>query len=194
MGHREIPATGKHDWEESFVDPTCTENGRTAQICKNCGQKNPDFAGEDLGYLGEVALGHDFVNGVCSRCEKIPAETTASAHVDGTKNNVRFTATVVDFPEHAPIVKKGILYITSSQYTPAGAGLEDDLKIGSSCTYVKDKYTESNTSNTIYFDLNVGTATTRKLYARGYVIVREDGAEKVYYGPAITTSFQELSK
>ena len=49
-----------HSYEALAVPATCTEGGFTAWSCAECG---------DWYYAGETpALGHDFVNGVCTRC------------------------------------------------------------------------------------------------------------------------------
>ena len=40
-------------------DPTCTEKGKVERICLICGEKD---------YLDIEALGHYYVNGVCTRC------------------------------------------------------------------------------------------------------------------------------
>ncbi len=50
-----------HDMVDTVVAPTCTEKGYTAHECSRCGYKtnNTDE---------KAALGHNMVNGVCSRC------------------------------------------------------------------------------------------------------------------------------
>ena len=55
----EVPATG-HSYEAVVTDPTCTATGFTTYTCE-CG----DY------YIKDVvdALGHNFVNGKCERCE-----------------------------------------------------------------------------------------------------------------------------
>ncbi|MBR1677097.1 MAG: hypothetical protein IJ706_07310 [Clostridia bacterium] len=52
----------KHDYEEEVVAPTCTEQGYTTYECIVCGDS----------YVGDYtsALGHNYVNGVCTRCEE----------------------------------------------------------------------------------------------------------------------------
>ena len=52
-----IPATGEHDFEESFVDATCTEPAKAGQVCKVCGATNGDMTVVE----GSEALGHDWV-------------------------------------------------------------------------------------------------------------------------------------
>ena len=59
-----------HIWKdgETLLEPTCTTAGKKQKVCENCGK------------LLEVeipALGHNFVNRVCTRCgEKEPGCTT----------------------------------------------------------------------------------------------------------------------
>ena len=59
-----------HNWKdgETLLEPTCTEAGKKQKVCENCGK------------LLEVeipALGHNYVNRVCTRCgEKEPGCTT----------------------------------------------------------------------------------------------------------------------
>lgn len=193
LKRRAIEPTGRHEYVEEVLDPTCTENTKIIQSCKHCGIQNPDFPPVDMGDIeGFGALGHDFVNGICSRCDKAAAEMKASAIVEDGINKVRFSASIVDFPASAKVVKKGILYITSASYDPAASSLEEDLQVGSSCAYTKVKETADNSSNTIYFDLTVRDAVTRTLYARSYVVVNDGSGDKTYYGDIITTSFQQL--
>ena len=57
-----IPATGEghvHSYTDNVKDPTCTEGGYTVHTC-TCGEQYTDS------YTN--ALGHNYVNGVCTRC------------------------------------------------------------------------------------------------------------------------------
>ena len=54
-----IPALG-HNWQETVVGPSCTAPGRIAFLCLNCGERGEEPNGD--------ALGHDYENGLCSRC------------------------------------------------------------------------------------------------------------------------------
>ena len=58
---RNIPALG-HDWSTSVevVSPTCTESGYTIHTCIHCGTTKQDSFTD--------ALGHNYVNGICTRC------------------------------------------------------------------------------------------------------------------------------
>ena len=51
----------EHDYETVVTAPTCTEAGFTTYTCSKCGDS---YKGDDV-----AALGHDFKDGVCSRCE-----------------------------------------------------------------------------------------------------------------------------
>ena len=58
-----IPALG-HNWDEGEVHyATCTEDGYTTYTCLRCGETENKFA--------ESALGHDYINGECSRCDAV---------------------------------------------------------------------------------------------------------------------------
>ena len=52
--------TVEHTYEAIVTPPTCTEGGYTTYTCGECGDS----------YVGDFtdALGHNFVNGVCTRC------------------------------------------------------------------------------------------------------------------------------
>lgn len=49
-----------HNYQDVVTDPTCTEPGHTTYTCSICGDSYTDTLTE--------ALGHDYVEGVCSRC------------------------------------------------------------------------------------------------------------------------------
>ena len=52
----ELPATGKHDFEEKYVEATCTENAKAGHVCAVCGLED-----EDYGEVEGTVLGHDMV-------------------------------------------------------------------------------------------------------------------------------------
>ena len=55
-----VENTCDHDYQAVVTAPTCTEGGYTTYTCTKCGESYVD---------DEIpALGHDFVNGVCTRC------------------------------------------------------------------------------------------------------------------------------
>lgn len=58
---RNIPALS-HDWdtEVEVVEPTCTEQGYTIHTCNHCGETKQDSY--------TAPLGHNYVNGICTRC------------------------------------------------------------------------------------------------------------------------------
>ena len=63
----DIPGLGTkectHDYNAVVTDPTCTETGITTKTCLLCG---------DVQTCDETAaLGHNFVKGVCSRCDAV---------------------------------------------------------------------------------------------------------------------------
>lgn len=84
-----IKAVGHHDYEETVIPPTCTEEGYTVFTCKKCGDSYQDIIVPALGHqwgewvdtkdnhthertcsvCGEVETeAHDWVDGVCSVC------------------------------------------------------------------------------------------------------------------------------
>ena len=57
----EIPRlTHTHRYTQTVTPPTCTERGYTTHICSACGESYQDAYTD--------ALGHDYRNGVCTRC------------------------------------------------------------------------------------------------------------------------------
>ena len=50
----------EHDYQAVVTAPTCTEAGFTTYACANCGD---EYIGDEV-----PALGHDFKDGVCTRC------------------------------------------------------------------------------------------------------------------------------
>ena len=98
----EIPPLG-HSYVETVIAPTCTENGYTALICA-CGEQ---YVVEDSGV---DALGHDYVNGKCTRC----GDTRESAFDDVRAGEFYFDPV-------AWAVEKGITTGTSATtFNPGG--------------------------------------------------------------------------
>ena len=63
-----VESTCQHDYKAVVTPATCTEKGYTTWTCSKCGDSYTD---------GETpALGHDFVNGVCSRCGQAAMQAT----------------------------------------------------------------------------------------------------------------------
>ena len=54
-----VPAIG-HDYQQSVIDPTCTDAGYTVHTCSRCQDSYRDEPVE--------ALGHDYADGFCTRC------------------------------------------------------------------------------------------------------------------------------
>lgn len=57
----DVVAALGHNMVDTVIDPTCTTDGFTMHKCSRC-----DYRGNDTDFVD--ALGHDLVNGVCSRC------------------------------------------------------------------------------------------------------------------------------
>lgn len=69
----ENPQPHVHSYTAEVTKPTCTEDGFTTYTCEDCGDTYQDDT--------VLALGHDFKNGVCTRCGE--ADKTA-----GTGNTI----------------------------------------------------------------------------------------------------------
>ena len=64
--YKDDPVEPEHKWDEGTVTaPTCTEMGYTTYTCLECGFEYVDEAS------WTPALGHEFVNGECSRCDEV---------------------------------------------------------------------------------------------------------------------------
>ena len=64
--YKDDPVEPEHQFDEGTVTaPTCTEQGYTTYTCTVCGDKYVDEAS------WTDALGHDFVDGDCSRCDEV---------------------------------------------------------------------------------------------------------------------------
>ena len=83
-----------HEYEEVITSPSCDESGFTTYTCNRCENTYEDDYTD--------ALGHDFINGICSRCGEIdpdyetPASTTPPDSKEPSKNTA-YTAKKVNF-------------------------------------------------------------------------------------------------
>ena len=57
-----VTKCSNHEFVETTVDPTCTESGYTVSKCTRCGEEE----GERTNLV--APLGHEYKNGVCTRC------------------------------------------------------------------------------------------------------------------------------
>ena len=67
----------EHTYETVVTAPTCTEGGYTTNTCTGCGDSYTDSETE--------ALGHDYVDGVCTRCGR-PETLLGDVNGDGKVN------------------------------------------------------------------------------------------------------------
>ena len=95
---RTIPAKG-HDYRASVTAPTCTKPGYTTHTCSACGDSYRDAE--------TPALGHDFQDGVCTRCGEKDPDVTLNPFKD-VKEDAYYAAPV------AWAVENGITNGTSS--------------------------------------------------------------------------------
>lgn len=86
----EIPAEGHH-YEDTVIDPTCTEQGYTSHVCSVCGDSYQDSFVDPLGHeFGEWILGEEgacpddgYEYRICSRCgEQETRPVLAPDHVE----------------------------------------------------------------------------------------------------------------
>ena len=90
----------EHVYSEDFVcvkEPTCTEVGKKAIACVNCGEIKGEQA--DI-----IARGHDYGNaGVCKRCSKkavVPAADPSATYIDPTDSSSGINGTGKDFDRY----------------------------------------------------------------------------------------------
>lgn len=70
----------QHHYSQTYVPPTCTEDGSITQICVDC---------NDIRIEIQKAIGHEYLNGVCANCGQkdpsVPAEVTYTVTVRSDK-------------------------------------------------------------------------------------------------------------
>ena len=82
--------THTHDYKSTVTEPTCTSAGYTTYTCTTCGQSYKDNYTD--------ALGHDYKDGVCTRCD---AKDPNQAHVHDYKSTVvKATCTEKGYTTH----------------------------------------------------------------------------------------------
>ena len=98
-----------HDYKGIVINPTCTEQGYTTYTCDKCGDS----------YVGDYinALGHDYVNGTCTRCGAIePKDYNDKQYIrcdkDGTPNE---EGSYILFGEYPQTIKADDVTITDVQ-------------------------------------------------------------------------------
>ena len=144
-----------HIWKdgETLLEPTCTVAGKKQKVCENCGK------------LLEVeipALGHNFVNRVCTRCgEKEPGCTThtygewvitknATCVAEGSKKR---TCTVCGVEEVETIPATGVHKWSNGKCSVCG----ETLVIGANINYHEYVSSSGGTLSASY----TSTKTTR---------------------------------
>ena len=110
-----VPVLG-HDYAAVVTAPTCTGKGYTTYTCTRCGES----------YIGDetAALGHDFVDGVCTRCgakEADPVPTIDTSELSGTilaaeaVDKGKYTEESVEALERALAAARNVLADPKSQ-------------------------------------------------------------------------------
>ena len=73
------PKCGSRSMVEQIEKPTCTKYGGCFWVCQACGMRYLMAGNPEWNALNQPALGHNYVNGVCTRCgEKDPNGQTAT--------------------------------------------------------------------------------------------------------------------
>lgn len=87
----EIPVNDSHDYHTVTVQPTCTEEGYTVSKCSRCGKEE----GERTNLV--APLGHEYKNGVCTRCGAPEPQENGSAAPNYTVTGAEtYETSVVD--------------------------------------------------------------------------------------------------
>lgn len=91
LGSRTILKAPGHQFVETTVDPTCTESGYTVQKCSVCHEET----GERTNLV--APLGHEYKNGVCTRCGAPEPQENGSAAPNYTVTGAEtYETSVVD--------------------------------------------------------------------------------------------------
>lgn len=86
-----VTKCSNHEFVETTVAPTCTESGYTVQKCTRCGEET----GERTNLV--APLGHEYKNGVCTRCGAPEPQENGSAAPNYTVTGAEtYETSVVD--------------------------------------------------------------------------------------------------
>ncbi len=191
-GETRIETAGKlgHDYQPTgSIDATCEESGKSILTCTRC----QDETTVDLGEL-DPPTGHTPSQGICQVCGKILASTTTNAEAleEDNTHKIVFTNRITLDSASIKIVEMGILYRTSETNDPEILTIENVGNNG-----VRAKKTEEGqiTDSTIGFSFkfNVSSQVTRRLSARGYIIIEnKDGSRETIYGDVLNGCFNDF--
>lgn len=190
----DIPATGHEYVREVVKEPSCVD-GYSEEVCQNgCGKTRNRVvipATGEVSHNFEAVAGKDYKE--CSEChtKDVIAATRMEAIVDGGKNIVRLVADaqLVDEDTYS-IVQRGIIYYTAATGYPGSLSMDD---VGNTAG-VKMKEITNTEAIGARVPINIGSATTRVIYARTYVVVmdKETNGIDIRYGEEISGSFESL--
>ncbi len=191
---QDIPAKG-HEYVREVVKEASCVDGYSEEICKNDNTHRRNRV--VIPASGEIA--HQFVKvedkdyRECSECKTkdVVAATRIEAGVDGGKNVIRLIAdTQLIDEEKYEILQRGILYYTAADGYPGRLVMEDVGNVE------KLKMKEITNAEAIgaRIPIVIGTATTRVVYARAYVVIRDKESKDVStrYGEVVSGSFESL--
>ena len=133
----------QHNYESVVTEPTCTAEGYTTHTCSTCGNVKVDTETEKLA--------HDYVNGVCSKCEaKDPDYVPPHVNtlVVGDTNKIVIGDTAVD-NGYGYLVESVLFTATeSAHYEFVGEGLTIlvyDAKMNNLCGFTGKANLEAGT-------------------------------------------------
>ena len=144
--------------------------------------------------VGDADIYAEYVPEGTEGLESLPliAMTGASASVVDGKNKISFLA-VRSVPEGFTVVEHGILRSTDSLYGEADAART--MVIGAS-NVKKNPSTTFDNNGSYSVNITVGSKTTTKVYARGYLVVKdaEGNQTTVYSENILGYTFEELNQ
>ena len=145
-----------HEYEESVTLPTCTQKGYTTHSCSRCSDNYVDTYVDALGHTGGAAtcteqavctrcnekygkaLGHDYQNGVCTRCgtERASEGLAYTLNSDGTSYIVTGIGTCKDKDIYIPSVYKSKPVTNIKAYAFSDCTNLTSVTIGSAVTSI----------------------------------------------------------
>ena len=145
-----------HEYEETVTLPTCTQKGYTTHTCSRCSDNYVDTYVDALGHTGGTAtcteqavcerckqkygkaLGHDYQNGVCTRCgDEIASEGLAyTLNSDGNGYTVTGIGTCKDYDIYIPSVYNSKPVTNIKAYAFSGCTNLTSVTIGNGVTSI----------------------------------------------------------
>ena len=191
---QDIAATG-HEYIRKVVQEATCVDGYSEEVCKN--DKTHTRNRVVIPATGEVPHQFEDVEGKdyreCSEChtKDVIAATRIEAGVENGMNIIRLIADaqLVDDGKYE-ILQRGILYYTAAEGYPGRLVMEDVGNVPN----LKMKEIKDAGAIGARVPINIGTATTRVIYARSYVVLRDKETKDIShrYGEVVSGSFESL--